>query len=260
MNNDGGYYAIKGFEYQIDKTILEIFDSQNEITEIAIERIQDIDSDNFVMQVKYKETQDFKISALHIPVVQLLQEFKNNPSKTYYLYIHFKTEGNAVNLVDTNNKVTLQDLERILGTKNQEFTAQEKSDFIECFLLVFSPTFQEQFNEVIVKLQEHGLGQTFDESIFYYSNITDYLRKLVVSNTQKDKRRCTRKQLINYIHQGKRLIFNSSFKEYKGNLAYFQFVKAKFIKPRRNHENFILLKFQCYFVKNVCNEVPEMYT
>ena len=70
---DGGYYAIKGFEYQIDKTILEILKGDDETT-ICLEQIQDINSDNYVMQVKYKETQKYTPSKIRNPVIQLMEE------------------------------------------------------------------------------------------------------------------------------------------------------------------------------------------
>ena len=72
MIEDGGYYAIKGFEYQVSKTILEILESENDDLEINIEQVQDIDSKDFVMQVKYKETQKFTPSKIKAPTIQLI--------------------------------------------------------------------------------------------------------------------------------------------------------------------------------------------
>ena len=42
---EGGYYAIKGYLFQYDKSILELL-SSNDDTRVFIERIQDIDYDN----------------------------------------------------------------------------------------------------------------------------------------------------------------------------------------------------------------------
>lgn len=41
---DGGYYAIKGFSFQIDKTILELFNAIDENQTTNIEQIQDINA------------------------------------------------------------------------------------------------------------------------------------------------------------------------------------------------------------------------
>jgi len=85
MTEEGGYYAIKGFEYQIDKAILEILNSSNEKTPVYVEKIQDINSTDFVMQVKYKEKKEFTPSAIKKPVIQLLEEFNKNRSINYIL-------------------------------------------------------------------------------------------------------------------------------------------------------------------------------
>jgi len=76
---DGDYYAIKGFEYQIDKTLLKILNTKEDDRKINIENIQDIDSNDFVMQIKYKETQSYPSNKIKEPVLQLIEEFKNNP-------------------------------------------------------------------------------------------------------------------------------------------------------------------------------------
>ena len=53
---DGAYYAIKGFIYQFDKTILEILNQNDENKFVKIEQEQDLEYENYVVQVKYYET------------------------------------------------------------------------------------------------------------------------------------------------------------------------------------------------------------
>lgn len=90
---DGGYYAIKGFEFQIDKTILEILNTNNENKKISIEQIQDINSSDYVMQIKYKETQDYTPNKIREPIVQLIDEFKKNDQINYNLFCFFKDKS-----------------------------------------------------------------------------------------------------------------------------------------------------------------------
>jgi hypothetical protein len=243
---DGGYYAIKGFEFQVDKTILEILKSETENSQINIEQIQDIDSDNFVMQVKYRETQEFIPSIIKKPVIQLLNEFKNNNKKTYYLYTFFKNLNGYEDFIDANKKITLKNLNQILGDKKEKFTEQEKQGFINNFILDFAPTFQNQFDEVIKKLKEEELGSNSEEVIFYYANITDFLRKLVINNPDSKNRSCTKKEIFDYIREGKKLIFNSSFREYKGDVAYYKSVKAKYFSFRNidKFERFVIIELK----------------
>ncbi len=240
-DNDGGYYAIKGFEFQIDKAIFEILESTNENTLFSIERIQDIDSDSFVMQVKYKETCKFLPSKIKEPVIQLINEYKNNTNKTYHLYAYFNDLKGYTTFVDSNKKISIENLNKILGNKKGTFTDNIKNGFINKFILDFAPEFQEQFNNVIVKLQTIRNISNFDEAVFYYSNITDFLRKLVINHTNPNDRKCSRKQIFDYISNGKKLIFNSAYKEYKGEKLYFDYLKTKFIKLQKNQDNFIVL-------------------
>ena len=73
---DGGYYAIKGFEFQIDKTILEIFNAKDAVP-ICLEQIQDINSNNFVIQVKYKETQSYTPAKIKEELLSIVVDEKN---------------------------------------------------------------------------------------------------------------------------------------------------------------------------------------
>ena len=66
---EGGYYAIKDFLYQYDKAILEIL-SRDEGVPVYIERIQDIDCENYVLQVKHKEAADYSASKIREPIIK----------------------------------------------------------------------------------------------------------------------------------------------------------------------------------------------
>lgn len=240
--NDGGYYAIKGFEYQIDKTILEILDATNQNDQISLENIQDISSGSYVVQVKYKETQNFSPSKIKAPVVQLMEEFRQDSLPDYILYAYFKDIQNYKTIVDANKKISKESLDLILGDSKVDFTDYEKISFIEKFFLDFAPTFQEQFSAVIIKLKDqiHGCNSV-DEAVFLYSNLAEYLRKLVIENSNSNDRQCTKKQALEYIQAGRKIVFDSAFKIYKGEREYIKFVKTKFIKPKKNQENYIFL-------------------
>jgi hypothetical protein len=47
---DGGYYGIKGFLYQFDRILIEVFRNPN--TYVAFENRQDIDYEDYVLQMK----------------------------------------------------------------------------------------------------------------------------------------------------------------------------------------------------------------
>ncbi len=237
---DGGYYAIKGFAYQIDKAILELLNASNEDDPINIEQIQDIDSDSFVIQVKYRETKKFTPNVIKEPVIQLIKDFNVDPTKIYILYAYFKDLNKNENFVDKNNMITMENLNNVLGNRKNDFSHKEKSAFVKKFQLVFSSEFQCQFQQVIHQLKcLEFIGNSDEEAIFYYSNICEYFTKLVVNNSpgEKERRTCTRRAIIDILKNGQKLIFNTSLRMYQGERKYFKLVKEKNFKFR-NIDNF----------------------
>jgi len=235
MSKDGGYYAIKGFAYQIDKTILEILNASDENKSINIEQIQDIDSEDFVIQVKYKETAKLTPSRVNGPISQLIEEFREDNTKKYTLFAYFKDLNGYESEVNEDKHISKETLDKLLGNLKDNFTEQERIDFVNNFYLDFSPEFQVQFNDVILKLKEQSfIGNTDEETIFFYANISDYLYKLVTNSqsTKIQNRTCTQREIFNYLKNRKNLIFNSSFREYQGDQKYFTFIKKQHFSSR----------------------------
>ena len=247
---DGGYYAIKGFEFQIDKTILELFNVRDENKKISLEQIQDINSSDYVMQIKYKETQNYTPNKVREPIVQLIEEFKKNKKINYLLFCYFKDK------TEQKNVLTLKELDDILEVtlksnsskklkdlklKVDSFTIADRKSFIKKFNLIFAPNFQSQFEDVISKIRNLSFCHSDDEAIFYYSNIADYFRKLVVNNLKAINRNCSRRDILNYISDGRKLVFTSSFTDYKGEVEYMKYLKVNFEKPLKNQEQFIFI-------------------
>lgn len=231
---DGGYYAIKGFEYQVDKTIFEILNSENEDDDIYIEKLEDINSDSYVIQVKYKETQKFVPSSIKKPIISLFKEFKKEPEREYILYCFFKDFGSY-------SGDTLK-LEQILGNAKNDYSTNDRKEFEDKLKIIFAQDYKNQFYSVIQKLQDEKIANNQDEAIIFYANIVDYLRKLVIYNPkgQEDKRRCSKREILTFVQNNKLTIFNSSLLEFQGRHKYFQHIKKNFIKPRMNSDNIIV--------------------
>ncbi len=233
---DGGYYAIKGFEYQIDKTLSEVLFSSNSDSVICLEQIQDINNGDYVIQVKYKEATKFTPSVIRKPIIQLINEFILDQSKNYILYCYFfDTNG-------YNETVNIDLLDTILGKERDKFDTTLKNSFLDKFTLCFSETFQRQFQSVLSKLQELSFCNSKDEAVYFYSVLTDYLRKKVVNNPpeQISSRQVTKNELLNFLNQGRRVTFLSSYKEYRGEQEYFKLLKSRFKKPIKNQNTIIL--------------------
>lgn len=246
---DGWYYAIKGFAYQIDKAILDVLSCSEDNTNFNIEQIQDVWSDDYVMQIKYKEAKDYSDVIIREPVIQLIEEFKENPLKKYKLYCHFRNKIAGSEIVDISRLNSILSLIISETQKSAEINAKIDSfddalrqAFLNKFELIFAPTFQDQFEQIITKLGEQSfVWSEYDEKIFYYENIVGYLRRIVTNNPDSTKRTYTKLAILGWLENGRRLIFNSSFLEYKGEVEYIAFVKRKFIKLEKRKRNFIFL-------------------
>ena len=234
---DGGYYAIKGFEFQIDKTILELFKA-DDTTPICLEQIQDINTNNFVMQVKYKETQKYTPAKIKEPIIQLINEYQKFPIKKYYLYCYFN------NVEEGKRIFTSNELDRILGNKKDAFLKPQKDGFISNFELHFSKSFQEQFIQAIEIIESNSDCSNFDEALIFYGSITNYLRKLVVNNTTIANRTCTKSEIIQIITENRKIIFDSAYRIYKGKEKYIAEIRKRYFTYQNidNWERFLIIE------------------
>jgi len=230
---DGGYYAIKGFEYQIDKSLIEILSTVNEDDYVSIEHIQDIDSEVFVTQVKYKETAKFVPSSIKKPIVQLFEEFKLNTSKSYILYCHF----NDLNGYDKN--ITI---DKILGSDKNKYSDADKKAFRKKLTIDFSSDFQTQFEGVIDKLVQLDLATSKEHAIITYGNLVDYIRKKIIDNPPGNEadRKCSRKEISDLIKSNKRIVFNSALIEYNGRKKYLSYIKEQVAPLNKKRNNALI--------------------
>ena len=236
---DGGYYAIKGFEFQIDKTILEIFNAEDNVP-VCLEQIQDINADGYVIQVKYKETQNYIPSKIKEPIIKLINEYQIDSSKIYYLYCYFK------GVHEDTKTLTIEELDSVLGNKKDDFNDRTKRGFVLNFKLQFSKSFQEQFEQAIKRIQILACCSDFDEALIHYGCITDYLRKIVIKNTNVADRICTKQELLQVISANRKILFDSAYRIYKGSEQFFSFIKKQHFAFRNidNWERFFIIELQ----------------
>ena len=235
--SDGGYYAIKGFEFQIDKTILELFKA-DDTTPICLEQIQDINTNDFVMQVKYKETQNYTPAKIKEPIIQLINEHQKFPTKKYYLYCYFN------DVEDEMIKLTSSTLDRILGNKKDDFSTMLKDDFISNFELHFSKSFQDQFIQAVEIIEENTSCSNFDEALVHYGSIASHLRKIVTNNLDIQKRTCTKSDILAIITGNRKTVFDSAYRDYKGKQEYITEIKRRYFTYRNidNWERFFIIE------------------
>lgn len=235
--SDGGYYAIKGFEFQIDKTILELFKA-DDTTSVCLEQIQDINTNDFVMQVKYKETQKYTPVKIKEPVIQLINEFQKFPTKKYYLYCYFN------DVKEEKRNLTNSELDRVLGNKKDNFTKPIKDGFLSNFKLHFSKSFQEQFIQAVNIIKSNSDCSNFDEALIHYGSIVSHLRKIVTNNLDIKNRTCTKSDILAIITGNRKTVFDSAYRIYKGKQQYIAEIKKLYFTFRNidNWERFFIVE------------------
>ncbi|SDT37257.1 hypothetical protein SAMN05192545_3561 [Maribacter dokdonensis] len=229
---DGAYVAIKGFKYQFDRSILEVFN--NPSIPVRIEQLQDYEFDNYFVQVKYHDTdyttpqQKQKIKK---PLLQLLDQHKIDKSKKFILFIYLK--GVAQN----KKKLSISDLDSILGNKKDNYSASEKTSFVQNFTLIHAHDFVTQYNEVIEKIKTL-YSKSIEEAELYYSIISSYLLDIVTKNepSKKNLRTCSKKQLDKLISEGKKIVFKSAFNDVLTAEKRVKLLHSQFFKSQLNKE------------------------
>lgn len=224
---DGGYYAIKGFCFQYDRTIFNILSNTNLDDVVEIEQKEDISDKRTIYQIKYKEASDYSPSTIKKPVCQLIDIFKTD-KRYIVLYAYFKDKGKEV------KKLSIEELNEIIGnckikTKQYVFDETLKQEFIGKFTLEFSENYINQFNNVISKIKE-AFSCDEDNALILYPQIYKYIEGKVIHNNPEnvDKRTCTKRELIKHIKENKEIMFLSAYNEFIGKERYLSLIKKKY--------------------------------
>lgn len=229
---DGAYIALRGYKYQFDKTILEIF--ANPTLDIKVEQIQDYAYDDYEVQVKYHNT-DYDPAAqkgkTKKPILQLIDNYIANPKKKYVLYIYFK----GIAPIKKTFK-TVADLEIIIGKKTK-YTSAILTGFVKTFTVIYADDFEHNYSELIGKIKSN-YSKTEEEAEIYYSIISGYILDLVSNNPpSKSLNRVTSKTEIDkLIKTGKKIIFRSSYLEEMGKEKYHKNLHKLYFKVGLNIE------------------------
>lgn len=249
---EGGYYAIKGFLFQYDKLILELLSTEDD-TRLFIERVQDIDYENYVLQVKHKETANFSNSKVRDPIIKLLDIFVSEQSKKFCLYAYFKDQKPHVFKFEK-----IEELKKVLKYKDKEktealyakYTDAVLEKFIQNFSLCFSEDFEKQFSTVLNKISLR-MGVSNDEAWIYHAIISDKLFKIVLKKNSEE-RYITFNELKSYVEECRSLTFENKYKEIVGREQFLKAIKKKYFTFKspniNNYERLFLI--ECKNIEN----------
>ncbi len=190
-------YAIQGFLYQFNKTLLSIIEASDD-AEIVVEGlIEDIDIhgplQTTAIQCKYHEGQDtFQLSLLYKPILQMMNHFKNHTSLPiiYKIYCYCPDKLNAGAL-----HITEQDANTILGSTNKALASLiagvkgviDLAAFIARFHIEFGVELAELVAHVHLRFLDHGFDR--DETpILIYPNAIHSIAMLSIDHDEGRRR------------------------------------------------------------------------
>ena len=148
MEEEGGYYAIKGFSYQYIVSLIEMLNCKDENKVFSFEQFQDFNDNELIYQMKYKETQHFTNSKIKEPTIKLFSEYLET-KKDYVLYVYFPDRTDETLLFNTTNDLDKVLLNCKIDKKEYNFTEKQKNEFINHFKVVFSKDYIDKSNELI---------------------------------------------------------------------------------------------------------------
>ncbi len=236
---DGAYYAIKGFIYQFDKTILEILNQTDNNALVKIEQEQDLEYENYVVQVKYYETVYTKPQQkqkIKDATLKLMTDFALDEIKQYCLFVYFNGEDKKIIKYSS-----VSELDKLLGKESRMFHSSFKERFIKKYSLVYAANFQKQFNNVVNKIQSEYNCK--EDAFIYHAIIRNHLFNLITDNpkTNYTQRQCNKKTIKNIVNQTKSKIIHSAYAEYLGEVKYAKFLKKQLSNVNYTYNNYIFL-------------------
>jgi len=218
-NQNGGYYAIKGFTYQFDKSLLEVFN--NPTYDVEVEQVQDICVNSYYIQVKYKETQSYSGSKIKPAIVQLLDCFLDDKSKKFKLYCYFRDRSSQKVILDEKS------LDQILGSSNSAYTKNDKKLFLNNFILEFSENFEKQFGILIKLIKSCFQLKTEEEAMTYHAIFRANLFDIVIKKSPK-QRVINFQKLKDGINNKEKVIFDNAYCKYLKNERYLKYLKKEY--------------------------------
>lgn len=249
---DGGYYATKGFNFQFDFTIQNILNQTDDKQLIEIEQTEDLSDKNCIIQVKYKEKSNYSSSNVKKPICQLLNIFKND-KRSPILYAHFKNKS------ESEKQLTLDELNDIIGNckvDNTIYTFDDKlkNAFREKFRIKFTNKYQQQFDDLILKIcQEFKCDE--DEAQIHYCSMYKYIERKVLDNppTEKHLRSCSKSELKSLIEHNNELVFYKQYSNFKGKEKYYKLIKKKYFTNYNlsMYERVFILTFKDYHLSDL---------
>lgn len=241
---DGGYYAIKGFNFQYDYSLITILETPDQDHLVEIELVEDLGDSNSYVQVKYKERTNYSPSTIKKPVLQLMELYKKD-KRNPILYAHFN------NKQEEEWQPNKNELLNIIGNctiKSKVYVFEDAliEEFINNFKIIFTSKYQDQFEKLIDVIKENFKCEE-DIALIYYAQMYKYLEKKVIDAPPNDKRNriCTKKELLSLIQSSSKQLFYFNYSNFLGKKRYYNLIHKLYFRQfnKENRERIFL--FEC---------------
>ncbi|MET7933807.1 hypothetical protein [Streptomyces sp. NPDC005322] len=218
---DGGFNALKGFVFQFDASLLEIYKEPSR--KFQIEGEQDLSVEDSYIQVKHRN-QKFSHAAIAGAVRQMIDQFSTDREKRFLLYCYFqdRVPGSELSL-------DVSDLRAISDKGSEEFSDDLLEEFSKCLTIRFSVDYKEQFKEVVALLMREHYLQTEAEAVACHAVIQKYLLDLVVNNPP-EARLVSGDKLREIVNTARSSIFHSAYQKLLGNERYLKLLKSEVVQ------------------------------
>lgn len=235
--DDGGHDAIKGFAYQFDKTLLEIF--QNPRQRLEIEGAQDLSGEHYHMQIKNRSGK-FYLSVIAKAVRRMFLQFMSNRDSSYILHCHFVDQPPG-----TSRLLTPDELNSLLSGQFDEIDQDVKLQFSKSFCINFSEDYETQFKSVLRCIATDLGAKDSVESLSYHAILHAYLRNLVLTESP-GCRWVGFNDVKKAVREARSAIFASTYVVHCGYEKYLKMVRRQYLPRRVNIPNLErIFSFEC---------------
>ncbi len=196
-------YTIQGFQYQFNKTLLEVLKSADD-AEITVEGIiEDIEvaapAGRTAIQCKYHEAKEvFTVSTIFKPLLQMMQHFHANQlaNISYVLFAHFPN-------LPANQTLTKVELEAALASKDKDLKKKycdalngkiDLDKFLPRISMQFGPSWDDMVASVHAALVAAGIPKG-DVDTLAYPNAIQAIANLSIRH-DVTQRRITKTALL----------------------------------------------------------------
>ncbi|MFE2042478.1 hypothetical protein ACFXAZ_16435 [Streptomyces sp. NPDC059477] len=235
--DDGGHDAIKGFAYQFDKTLLEIFQSPRQ--RLQIEGAQDLSGEHYHMQIKNRSGK-FYLSVIGKAVRKMFLQFMSSRSTSYILHCHFADQPPG-----TFRLLTADELDSLLADQFDQVEEEVKLQFLKSFCINFAEDYETQFKNVLKCVATELAAKDSVEALSYHAILHAYLRNLVLTKFP-GSRWVGLNDLKKAVKEAQSAIFTSTYVAHCGYEKYLKIVRRQYLPRRVNIPNLErVFSFEC---------------